>query len=309
MTRFSKFFVVTLTLPVILATGTFAAEEIGKAVAVTVSVTGDRGVLSASSPVHRDERIKTSSSGSGQFMFRDGTKLAVGPNSSLVLDQSIFVGKSSFESFTLNATRGSFRWISGLSKSTAYKINTPYGTLGIRGTAFDIYVGTSTAAVVLLEGSAVFCGNDGVCKPLTRGCDMIRVNRNGVMGETRKPSKTAIGGVRNEDSFPFLVGSQKLNRPFRVGGNCGLSTAARVLEKEKGGNAPSKTKPGGGDPGGGDPGGEEPGGGDPGGGEPGSGYTRGSHQGGVYGGRGGDGEGGQEGGGSEGGGSQGGGYE
>ena len=242
MTRLLKFLIAATVLQFALVTGAFAAEEIGKAIAVTVTVSGDNGSLSASSPIHRDERIHTSSSGTGQFVFRDGTKLAVGPNSSLVLDRSIFSSSSSFKKFTLNAARGTFRWISGKSISAAYKINTPFGTLGVRGTVFDFFVSSNTAAFILLEGNAVFCGNDGVCKALTRGCDFVRANRNGVMGENRKPPKTAIEGVRNDVSFPFLVGSRKLSRPFRVGGGrCGLSASLRTLGGDEPG--PGGTRP------------------------------------------------------------------
>ena len=35
-------------------------------------------------------------------------------------------------------------------------------------------------------------------------------------------------GVKNQESFPFLVGTQKLNRPFQVGGSCGLSRTAKA---------------------------------------------------------------------------------
>lgn len=244
MTRLLKFLIAATVLQFALVTGASSAEQIGKAIAVTVTVNGDNGSLSASSPIHRDERIRTSSSGTGQFEFRDGTKLAVGPNSSLVLDRSIFTGESSFQSLTLKATRGTFRWVSGTSKSSAYKINTPFGTLGIRGTVLDVYVSSSTAAVVLLEGQATFCGNNGVCKRLNRGCDIVRANRNGVMDESKKPSKTAVTGVKNEESFPFLMGTRKLSRPFRVGGGkCGLSASLRVLDKKKGGDGPAPSRP------------------------------------------------------------------
>ena len=242
MTHFFRFLVAALALH--MSTSAFAAEEIGKAVAITVSVTGDAGPLSVSSPIHRDERIKTSSSGTGQFLFRDGTKLAIGPNSTLVLDRSIFVGASAFKTLSLKATRGTFRWISGKSSSAAYKINTPFGTLGIRGTVLDIYVSSSTAAVVLLEGQAVFCGNNGACKRLERGCDFVRADRNGVTDESKKPSKIAVKGVKNEESFPFLMGTRKLSRPFRVGGGkCGLSASLRVLDKKKGGDGPAPSRP------------------------------------------------------------------
>jgi len=245
----TKFILAALALHMMLSANAFAAEEIGKAVAITVSVSGDGGPLRVSSPIHRDERIRTSSSGTGQFLFRDGTKLAVGPNSSLVLDRSVFVGSSAFKTLSLKATRGTFRWISGKSSSSAYKINTPFGTLGIRGTAVDFYIGAGTASVIILEGRAVFCGNNGVCKPLTRGCDMVTANRNGVLGESKKPAKTAVEGVRNDVSFPFLVGSRKLSRPFRVGGGkCGLSGSVRAIEKKKGGDGPGNSDPNGGGP-------------------------------------------------------------
>lgn len=236
MIQSTKFILAALALHMMLSANAFAAEEIGKAVAITVSVSGDGGPLRVSSPIHRDERIRTSSSGTGQFLFRDGTKLAVGPNSSLVLDRSVFVGSSAFKTLSLKATRGTFRWISGKSSSSAYKINTPFGTLGIRGTAVDFYIGAGTASVIILEGRAVFCGNNGVCKPLTRGCDMVTANRNGVIGESRKPAKTAVAGVGNDVSFPFLVGARKLSQPFRVGGGkCGLSATVRVIDEKTGG--------------------------------------------------------------------------
>ena len=235
MTRFSRYLIAALTLPLMLAPGAFAAEEIGKALAITVTVSGDNGILKASSPIHRDERIRASSSGQGQFEFRDGTKLAVGPNSSLVLDRSIFAGDTTFQSLTLKASRGTFRWVSGTSKSSAYKINTPFGTLGVRGTVVDVYIGSNTAAAVILEGQAEFCGNDGKCKRLERGCDIVRANRKGLMDVETEP-KAAVKGIRNEVSFPFLMGTRKLSRPFHVGGGkCGLSASALKLDKINGG--------------------------------------------------------------------------
>ena len=243
MTHSVKLIIVALALHMASAAGAVAAEEIGKAVAITVSVSGDGGPLGVSSPIHRDERIRTSSSGTGQFLFKDGTKLAVGPNSSLVLDRSVFVGASAFKTLSLKATRGTFRWISGKSSSTAYKISTPFGTLGIRGTVLDIYVSSSTAAMYLLEGQATFCDNNGACKRLERGCDFVRANRKGVMEESSRPSRNAVNGIRNEESFPFLMGTRKLNRPFRVGGGkCGLSASVRVLEKKKGGDGPRNNR-------------------------------------------------------------------
>ncbi len=236
MNRLSNILVAAFALQITLAASAFGAEEIGKAISITVSVTGDNGPLSASSPIHQDERIQTSGSGTGQFEFRDGTKLAVGPNSTLVIDRSIFVGSSSFKSLSLKATRGAFRWISGTSKSSAYQINTRLGTLGIRGTALDIYASSNAVAFVLLKGQATFCGLNGVCKRLEHNCDIIVADRNGVKDRGKTRSGTVVIGVKNEESFPFLTGTRKLRKPFQVGGgSCGVSKVRLRRVNEDGG--------------------------------------------------------------------------
>jgi hypothetical protein len=150
--------------------GAVAAEKVGEAVLIKTTVTGAGGTLVTKSPVHRDERIRTSSSGLGEFIFQDGTKFAIGANSSVVIDKFVFNDSKSVKNLTINAAKGSFRWISGGSPSSAYKINTPAGTVGIRGTALDIFVGAGgKTAVVLLKGRARFCGSNG-CQELTRRC-------------------------------------------------------------------------------------------------------------------------------------------
>jgi hypothetical protein len=107
--------------------------------------------------------------------------------------------------------------------------------LGVRGTVVDFYLNSTTAAVVILEGKATFCGNDGTCKRLERGCDIVLANRKGLLDVETEP-KTAVRGVRNEVSFPFLMGTRKLSKPFQVGGErCGLSASLRNFDKVKGG--------------------------------------------------------------------------
>ncbi|TGV95848.1 hypothetical protein EN797_039295, partial [Mesorhizobium sp. M2E.F.Ca.ET.154.01.1.1] len=101
------------------ATPTMAAEAVGQAVVIKTAVTGATGPLEVKSPVHRDERISTSNSGLGQFVFLDGTKLAVGWGSSVVIDKYIFNDDNSVKKLTIRAAKGTFRWISGSSPSSA----------------------------------------------------------------------------------------------------------------------------------------------------------------------------------------------
>jgi hypothetical protein len=203
-----------------------ASEEVGQAVLIKTSVTGQGGPLLVKDPVHRDERIQTSNSGLGQFVFRDGTKLAVGWGSSVVIDKFVFDDSNSVKKLSIKAAKGTFRWISGNSKSSAYQILTPAGTIGVRGTVFDFYVGRDgTTAVVLLNGQAQFCGANG-CRQLKQHCDCVVATPGSGVSDTRRINRSIFATLRNQRALSFLTGTQKLSTGFgTMGTNCGISMA------------------------------------------------------------------------------------
>ena len=211
--------------------GAWAKEPIGTVLgaAETVKAKGTQGtrVLAKNDDVFFLDRITSNGTGSGEFQFSDGTKLAVGPGASLVVDEFVFKGKSSFDKLSLAAAKGTFRWISGNSASSAYKIKTPYGTLGVRGTAFDVTIYNGRVYVALISGSAKFCSGS-VCRTLKRSCDYI-------VADGRKLSEpenvTSAFGNRASASqvFPFLAHPGKLSSKFRVSGsNCFSRSAHRI---------------------------------------------------------------------------------
>jgi hypothetical protein len=205
-----------------------AQEQVGQATLIRTAVTGQAGQLAVRSPVFRDERISTSRNGLGEFRFRDGTKFAVGGASSVVIDRFVYNGSQGFDQLTLNAARGSFRWISGKSKSEAYEIVTPSGTIGIRGTRLDGYVAPDgTTAVVLLSGQARFCGANG-CQTLRRTCDVVVATPGGGVSQPTRVSRDIFQTVGSDRAFPFLTGRQPLSAGFNgaFGGSCGLSNAS-----------------------------------------------------------------------------------
>ncbi|MBZ9602419.1 FecR family protein [Phyllobacterium chamaecytisi] len=222
---------------------TMAAEPVGEAVLIKTEVTGGGGPIAVDTPVHRDERIKTSQSGLGQFLFRDGTKLAVGWGSSVTIDKFVYDDTSSVKNLTIKAAKGTFRWVSGNSKSSAYNILTPAGTIGVRGTAFDFYVGPDgTTAVVLLNGSARFCGAGG-CKELKRRCDCVVAKPNGRITDTRRVDRNIFKTLGSTKALPFLSGNQKLSGGLGITGTgCGLSMAA--AEPADNGSLPPARAPG-----------------------------------------------------------------
>jgi hypothetical protein len=203
-----------------------AAETVGQAVVIKTAVTGATGPLVVSAPVHRDERIKTSNTGLGQFVFLDGTKLAIGWGSSVVIDKYVFSGENSVKNLTVRAAKGTFRWISGSSPSSAYQIVTPAGTIGVRGTAFDVHIAPNgTTAVVLLKGAARFC-NGGGCRELKRRCDCVVATPSGAMTDVVKVNQSVLTRLGTARALPFLTGNQQLSGGFGATG-CGLTASSQ----------------------------------------------------------------------------------
>ena len=193
---------------------------------------GSNGPLAVKGAVHRDERICTSKSGLGQFVFLDGTKLAVGWGSSVVIDKFVYDDSKSVKRLTIKAAKGTFRWISGNSKSSAYEIVTPAGTIGVRGTEFDVHIGPDgTTAVVLLKGQAQFCGANG-CQQLKRHCDCVVATPKGGVTDTRRVDRSIFKTLGSTRALPFLSGTQRLSNGFgTMSSSCGLSrTAAQTNE-------------------------------------------------------------------------------
>lgn len=209
--------------PAFAATG----EKVGEAVKIDTLVSGQGGALGTGDAIHRDERIRTNPTGIGTFRLEDGTKLAVGANSSIVIDDYVYGGGSTAKRLAISATKGTLRWISGGSDHSAYKIDTPSGTLGVRGTAFDVYVGAGgVTAVVLLNGAAQFCNASG-CQKLTRRCDFIVAYPGGAITKPKGVVRQLGLKRTGDDVFPFLAGNAALPAGFKGSSTCeGLSSRA-----------------------------------------------------------------------------------
>jgi hypothetical protein len=66
---------------------------------------------------------------------------------------------------------GAFRFVTGHSAKTAYKITTPLATIGVRGTILDILSQRGSSTVVLQEGAASVCTLSFQCMQLTQPGD------------------------------------------------------------------------------------------------------------------------------------------
>ena len=215
-------------------TSASASEPIGKVVSAskTVRASGATGtrVLEQSDAIFQLDRISTNTTGTGEFQFSDGTKLAIGPGASLAVNQLVFKNKSRFQKLGLSAARGTFRWISGSSASSAYKISTPRGTIGIRGTALDVTIRGGRVYVALITGNAKFCAGSS-CQTLKRSCDYIEVNGRNI-SEPRAISKGFAKRAAAGQIFPYLANPKRLSSRFRVGGATCFGKFAAVRESK-----------------------------------------------------------------------------
>jgi hypothetical protein len=138
----------------LFAGSALAAERVGKTIEAedTVSGSGAVGnrVIARADPIYRDERLRSNVTGLGQFELGDGSKLVLGRNASLVVDRYVASGGGRAKNVTLRLVSGSVRFLSGASDKKAYRILTPQGTIGVRGTAFDLTVRSGKTYLLLL---------------------------------------------------------------------------------------------------------------------------------------------------------------
>jgi hypothetical protein len=225
--------------PVLFATGVLVATSAmtwaatapsGTTIAVVQAseangVTGRR-TLSVQGPVYSGDRVTTGNIGEAQLLFRDGTRLVVGPNSSMVLDAFVFNDDNTAREVTIGAVRGAFRFITGNGPKDAYTINTPTATISVRGTAFDFNVdalGTTRTAVV--EGGIMNCDRlpppRRTCVFQTGDCDII------VTETGRLPRAPLSNEERRRDLlsyFPYFRSQTTLVAAFRLDvDGCGIA--------------------------------------------------------------------------------------
>lgn len=111
--------------------------------------------LVAGAIVRQGDVVETGPDGRLMIRFDDGTTMASGPGSRVVLNQHVYdpAGKSSF---VMSVVKGTFLFVTGLIAGTdpnAVEVLTPAGTIGIRGTAFACTVDGATQCVLLEDPS------------------------------------------------------------------------------------------------------------------------------------------------------------
>lgn len=240
--HFDAYWIMPLLVVSLVWSTADASEPAGEAVAVfdLASATGQVGdrKLTAGAMVYLGDRVETNGTGEAQLVFRDETRMVVGPHSSLVIDEFVFRSGATENRLGVRALGGAFRFISGRSGERAYSIRTPSGTIAVRGTAFDISVTPDDTGIIVMDGQVVLCGNDGSCEAATRSCDMVWIRREAGPEEVRdREQRRSLAASR----FPYLRGQAALRPKFRVSsaGSCAAEAAlgSRTSEEDGAGSS------------------------------------------------------------------------
>ena len=130
--------VFTLAIVVALqATTSYAQEAIGKATSVRPQAegihSGGTRTLSVGGSVYSRETVRTGDTGTADLAFQDNSNLSVGPKSNVRLDKFVYDPNKSNSTMAIEATKGTFRFVTGSQGKGNLQVKTPYGTLGVRG--------------------------------------------------------------------------------------------------------------------------------------------------------------------------------
>src|SRR3954453_9678847 len=135
--------------------------------------------ISAGDRMLRAETVRTGAGSAARFVMADSTNLSLGPSATLKLDRTGFNDEHSYRDVAIRMTTGAFRFVTGHSEKTAYKITTPLATIGVRGTTLDILSQRGRSVVVLQDGAASVCTTSQQCVQLTQPGDTAIITSTG----------------------------------------------------------------------------------------------------------------------------------
>lgn len=187
-----------------------AAPEIGTAVVIKRTVTAklgeDQRKLNAGARVHRTEYLETGPEAQAELRLDDQTKLALGPNAGLKLDDFVIGQSQGVTTIGVNMVKGTFRFLTGSQDSKSYKIETPSATIGVRGTVFDVYVdGKGDTLVLLHEGEVDICSKTQTCRRHNSKGRIVHTTLGGLVSEPLRFTAKLIPGLSSVGrAFPFV---------------------------------------------------------------------------------------------------------
>jgi hypothetical protein len=183
--------------------------------AAAAALGGATRTLVVGSDIFIGDVVQTGAKGQVQILFADNTKLVVGPQSELKIDDYLLRNNGGSGKFVVDMLSGSFRFATGNGPKNKYELDTPTGTIGVRGTQFDVFVAPDgTTTILHYLGTVIFrAKGEKKWTSLHDACTLGQItNRAAVLGS----SKTTTGDARNalKREFRYADNQSPLLRAF-----------------------------------------------------------------------------------------------
>lgn len=151
----------------LLATPVKAKQtEAGKVLMATLGVTAEKPAskprnLTRRSSIYVGETIKTPEGGRAQIRMADGEMLSLAANSELTIEAFEYQPNTTAAKQTSvkRLVTGGLRTITGAVKGNDYEMKSRAGTIGIRGTAFEVYTQQGENLFVSIQRGNVYVQN------------------------------------------------------------------------------------------------------------------------------------------------------
>jgi len=132
------------------------AQPVGNASAIRPAAVqtmpqGTRTDVHLRDPIIRNAELATAQYGALEVTFLDGSRLTMGQNSRLRVDEYVYSGPGGAGRQTIRYTKGLFRFVSGTIPKKDVRVDTPTVSIGIRGTIFRSAVQDDGSGAVSVE--------------------------------------------------------------------------------------------------------------------------------------------------------------
>jgi hypothetical protein len=120
---------------VLTAAGSIHIEH-STAILAQANLPADAGQTKVGDLVYRGDIVQTGPDGKLGVAFADGSSFTVSPNARMEVNDFVYDPNGHSNASLMSLTKGTFTFIAGeVAHTGSMKVNTPIGTMGIRGTA------------------------------------------------------------------------------------------------------------------------------------------------------------------------------
>jgi ferric-dicitrate binding protein FerR (iron transport regulator) len=176
--------------------------------------------------------VRTGAQSEVELRLDDNTRLALGADAELRLDEYAVSVDSDAKSIAVRFLKGTLRFLTGRNTSEIYKIETPTATIGVRGTVFDLYIAPNGDTFVLLHrGEVEICSRSRACRPHRTVGRVVQASVAGLVSDPVRWTASLVGGgVSAARAFPF-VGRRLVVDPVRRLSHRSITRELKSIER------------------------------------------------------------------------------